>query len=407
MREINQKLLLTERGQQWVGQFDDEDVEAASQLVWALTLVSHSSFQRDLSRRILDTATKVGAPVAFFSAREIEDICDFAKKLNAAEGPSEVDGVNPGHDLGSEARVAATIRSLCKTNPSQLLNHPNKAEMVASQCDAIIVVDDLIGSGKRVCSYLDALWDNRSLRSWKSRSDIRFIILAYAVTEAGLDRVSKHKCAPEVIYGRICPTLRTVPWFESKKDLVSGICKKYGARVAAKSFILGFRRSSALLIFEHGCPNNVPAILWSDPAKNKQWVPLFPSKAVLPPETSAFPLEIVRRDPLDLLIDAGQTRLAGTLPANLSLSQETLLILAFAEKGIRTPGALSFATGLTESECATHLKSCMNWGLLTQRLRLTSSGSAELRAAQRSERVKVIAPLGNDGYYPQMLRKTT
>jgi hypothetical protein len=407
MRDINQKLLLTQRGQEWLEQFDPEDAEAASQLVWGLTLVSHSAFERDLSRRILDAAAQVGSPVAIFAAREITDTDDFDCKLNVIDGSSNVDSVNPGSDIGSEGRVAATIRSICRTKPSQLLNHPNKGEMLATKCDAIIVVDDLIGSGDRVYYFLNALWRNLSLRSWKSRSNIRFIVVAYASTEKGCERVTSHRCSPEVIYGRICPTLKSVPWSDSKKNAVSSLCKQYGRNVAAWRFVLGYGRSSALLVFEHGCPNNVPAILWSGPMVKKQWVPLFPAKAVLPPETSAFPPEIARRDPIDLLVDAGQARLANAFPVILGLSHETLLILAFAEKGIRTLAAISFATGKTESECANALKNCIQWGLLTHRLRLTSAGIAELRAAERKSRIKEIAPVGNDSYYPQMLRKAT
>ena len=67
---------------------------------------------------------------------------------------------------------------------------------------------------------------------------------------------------------------------------------------------------------------------------------LFPGRTVLPLESSAFPPEIVRRDPVTLLVEAGQQRLAERIERPVSISRDTLLVLAYAEKGIRTSGAL-------------------------------------------------------------------
>jgi hypothetical protein len=409
MTAVQEKLLLTERGQRWLSKFDLEDREAAARLVRALTLVSHSAFLRDLSRRVLETANSYDLPVALFAAREMkpENLPVFLEKLNAADQTSTVDAVASGSDLGSEARVAATIRSLCSAHPGRLLNHPNVAQMRASRCKAIIIVDDLVGSGKRVREYLAALWDCRSIRSWWSRGNIEFLVVSYAVTDEGAKSVSKLKYAPKLVYNRICPTLRSLPWSQDRKTTISELCTKYGAKLAAKRFILGFQGSAALLVFEHGCPNNVPAILWARSKNGEDWEPLFPEKTVLPLESSAFPHEIVRRDPISLLVDIGQERLAARLQKAPPISHETILILAYAAKGVKTSGALSFATGLSEEDCKRLIQLCVEWGFLTFRFRLTSAGAAELEAAQRAARSKDVAPIGTDNYYPTMLRRAT
>jgi hypothetical protein len=409
MIALQEKLLLTERGQRWLSGFDLEDREAASRLVWALTLVSYSAFQRDLSNRILNAAQLFNFPVALFAAREMKskDLSEFLERLSSTGQSSTMNAVASGNDLGSEARVAATIRSLCKAHPGPLLNHPNIEQMRSAQCKAIIVVDDLIGSGNRVREFMGALWASRTIRSWWSREDIKFVLVSYAVTEEGAKSVTKLKYAPSLDYNRVCPTLSSLPWSRERKAELSDLCIKYGTKLAARRFILGFQGSAALLVFEHGCPNNVPAILWAGPKKGEVWESLFPEKTVLPAEGSAFPPEILRRDPISLLVDIGQKELAARIQKAPPVSPETLLILAYAGKRVRKSGALSFATGLSEEECKRLIQLCVEWGFLTTRFRLTSAGAAELEAAQRADRFKNVAPIGTDNYYPTMLRRAT
>lgn len=409
MIAIQEKLLLTERGQKWLSRFSLEDREAASRLVRSLTLVSHSAFHREMSRQIVDAVEAIDGPVALYAAREMKaaQFTEFTSQLGETGVVSNVNAVAPGSDLGSEAKIAAMIRSLCRSRGEAWLNHPNIGQMRAAHTRAIIVVDDLIGSGNRIREYLGAFWANRSIRSWWSRKQIRFIVITFAATDDGAKSVTKLKVAPKLIYNRVCPTLRSLPWSQERKSEVSDLCIRYGTHLVSKRSIFGYQGSAALMVFEHGCPNNVPAILWARPRKQQDWEPLFPEKSVLPPEDSAFPPEIVNRTPTTLLVDIGQNKLAARLRKAPALSPETILILAYAEKGVRTTGALSFATGLDEKSCRRLIQLCVEWGFLTSRFRLTSAGASELKAAQRNPRFKNVAPIGTDNYYPNTLRQAT
>jgi len=409
MVSLQEKLLLTDRGQKWLRQFDPEDRETASRLVRSLTLVSHSNFRRSIGGLIDETAASVGHPVALFAVRELPGRVhsDFGRALAERSGRSSIDATPAGSDLGSEAIVAATIRSL-STARSDLLNHPNVAMMRASHCKAIVLVDDIVGSGRRVREFLGALWGNRSIRSWWSRKNIQFIVISFAVTEEGEKSIRKLKLSPTVLYNRVCPTLRSLPWSRQLKAEASDLCQIYGERTSRRGFLFGYQGSAATLVFEHGCPNNVPAIFWAPPTPRHPWEALFPGRTVLPLESSAFPPEIVRRDPVTLLVEAGQQRLAERIERPVSVSRDTLLVLAYAEKGIRSSGALSFATGMDEKSCRTLIQACITWGFLTIRNRLTSGGLAELEAARRNQTTSVkVASLGEDAYYPTMLRKAT
>jgi hypothetical protein len=136
---------------------------------------------------------------------------------------------------------------------------------------------------------------------------------------------------------------------------------------------------------------------------------MFPGRAVLAAEGSVFPSELVQAPPATLFVDVGQRQLATAREQQtLNVSDSTLLVLAFAAKGVRTHGAVSFATGLDDEACGLLFQQCIDWGFLTPNRRITSAGSAELDAARRMGRVKKdIAPRGEDNYYPKMLRKST
>lgn len=410
MPAINRRLLKTERGQAWLAQFDAVDEETASRLANGLILVSHSTFERIIRKQLELIAECASGPVALFAARELKSTArdEFINSFGSGTIPAQLDAVPKGGDLGSEARIAATIRSLTKAHPKIFLNHPNIAAMRASKCKTLVAVDDLVGSGNRLKEFLSALWENRSLRSWSSRKNINFRVVAYAATETGIATVEQLKCKPKVILDRVCPTVDSLPWSKALRSSARVLCKKYAGRTSRRTLALGYGRTMAMLVFEHGCPNNVPAVFWAPPAASGSWQSLFPAQTVLAAEGSVFPPDLVRGDAAALLSDVGQSQLANVRARQaINISDNTLLILAFAAKGVRSTAALSFATGLNDEECALLFRQCEEWGFLTVSHRITESGLAELDAARHSRLVlKEVAPRGEESYYPKMLRST-
>jgi hypothetical protein len=166
----------------------------------------------------------------------------------------------------------------------------------------------------------------------------------------------------------------------------------------------------AALIFEHGSPNNAPAILWAPPNRRKFWKPLFPDRTVLSPEASSFPPEIARRDPVSVLLDVGQKRLAlsGSLSRRGQIGATVLVVLGLVAKGVRKASALGYATGLSSVDCARILNRCVHWGFITRSCRITTTGLAELRYARSIDPTKSGIPLkGDEDYYPKKLRRAT
>jgi len=400
-------LLYTKRGRQWLEQFAIADREVAERIVRSLTLVSHSQFERSLQRILESEVVEREAPVAFFAVREVDaGVSYFEKCTNSDSG--EIDALVHGADHGSEARIASIIRNYCKTSPGTLLNHPTIKRMRSSRCRTIILVDDFIGSGKRTSDFIQSFWCSHSVTSWRSLKYIRFIVVAYSGTDAGIRRVKKHKARPEIVIERGCPSFKHMPWRRQVIEQVRSVCQRYGKKTCKKRFSLGFLSVMGSMVFEHGCPNNAPAILWAPSTDKKPWSALFPDRVILAGEKSAFPPEITRQDPVRTLLDVGQKGLAksGALMRRGKTGETILIILALIAKGQRRQIALSYATGLSELDCLRIVEKCIKWEFITQSRRITQKGRAELMAARQfKDRSSKIPERGEECYYPTQLRR--
>ncbi|MCQ1835160.1 hypothetical protein NOJ17_09505 [Neorhizobium galegae] len=359
----------------------------------ALTLVSHSEFERGLKSAISESAETTATPIALFAARELDSGSPYFGESG------EIDAVGRGSDLGSEARVASLIRNLARAD-DKFLNHPSVEAMRRARCRTILMVDDFIGSGQRISDFFDALWSHPSLRSWHSLGLIQFGVAAYSATEDGLKRVSKLKTSPTVTLHRECPTFHNMPWRKNTRDATLAIFKKHGS--------LGFKGTAAAIVFEHGCPNNCPSVFWAKPTKKRSWPPVFPEKSVNLDIASAFPPEIVRRDPAVALALAGQPKLAksGALQRRGPVGALALTVIGLAARGVRKRTSIAYATGLSIVDTARLLDRCVKWGYLTLTYRVTDAGLSELNYAKKDRRSKKnVPPRGEDIYYPNQLRR--
>ncbi len=416
------KLIHTEQGRRWLAQFKPLDKELAIAIANNLTLVSHTEFRRNLLQKLETLAASIEGNVGFYAIRELkfyEDengykygVIPFFSQVVSADGKS-VNALSDKADQGSEAIAANIIRQLCKTNPEKYLNHPTKEELRNKKCDAIIFVDDFIGSGGRVSEFLQSFWFEPTIVSWLSGKQLKGVhVAAYSGTEGGVAYVSRHKSKPTVHLYRDAPTFEDLFWAETQKKQARNLCEKYGriANKKRKNMWFGYKEGMATMIFEHGCPNNTPAILWEPDFKGSGWTGLFPNRTVSAEVSSVFPEEIVRGDPVQILENFGQTKLArsGALMRRGELGQIILVVMGLIARGKRKRTTLSFATGLNIQECERIIAKCIDWGFISAQRRITPRGLAELNVARKSQKV-VSVPLerGSDYYYPRQLRGAT
>ncbi|MHC1944490.1 hypothetical protein IF803_08905 [Bradyrhizobium sp. UFLA06-06] len=397
------QLKFTPRGKAWLNQFDVADVQHAEKALAALTLVSHTEFERSLSALIDRIASSFRSPVALFATREVDPAAPLF--VNRTTRPAAVDAAN---DLGSEARVAAIIRNLARAEPNKFLNHPSIEEMRLAKCPALICVDDFIGSGHRTSEYVNAIWKNKTIRSWTSFGWLRFHAVAYSATEGGRSLVESTKAKVQVTIERECPTFNALPWQSSLRKTIDRVFYKYAARTTYPFDPRGYDNTGATLVFEHGCPDNCPVIFWASSAATSIWEPLFPKRSVLPPEASAFPAGIPQRDPTATMIDVGQKKLAGSgaLSRRGPIGIAVLTVMALAARGVRTRSALSHATSISARDCTRILELCVDWKFLTPKLRPTKAGLAELSYAKSLlPTYEKIPMIGENEYYPKQLRR--
>lgn len=396
-------LLLTERGECWTNNFEEADRPLARELAASLTLVSHNEFERSLSSLIYDTAKKIDGIIALYGARELEESLRF----EALRKIDSIDATPRGTNIGSEGRVANIIRNISLSHPEKYLNHPTVDKLRTKKAHAIFLIDDFIGSGKRCTDYLDFLWRSRSLRSWTSYKRIIFFVIAYTGTTSGIKTTQRHPANPAVQISRHCPTINSLHWKHLKIEAARKLCFKYSS-LASFNMPLGFRNSASLLIFEHGCPNNTPQIFWATSKKIKDWAPLFFAKRIDEEVATLFPPELINKDPVHVLMEAGQNRLAAAISSNAHrpLTNQEALTLALFSKGKSRVETIATANGLRAKEATELIERCISAGWISPRKRITDKGLAELRGIRSSlvRRAPPLPALGTDEYYPKALR---
>ncbi|MFA0612256.1 hypothetical protein [Vibrio sp. 10N.222.49.B4] len=420
--ELNaKKLIYTSQGKAWLEQFEVIDRELAIFVSNKLTLVSHIEFERNLIKTLEDVSSNYDGCVGFFSVRELEkkqsqsmfdcDAIPFYSQVSSDDGIS-VNALSPSSDQGSEARIAQIIRQFCKIQPEKYLNHPSLESLRNNKCDVVIFVDDFIGSGNRVREFLTSFWIEPSIVSWLSGKQMKFHVVAYSGMDEGICNVEVHKSKPAVSIYRDAPTYDSFLWGKSRKEKIKSFFIKYGriANKKRKKMWCGYKEGLGAIVFEHGCPNNTPAIFWEPDFKGSGWKGLFPNRAVSSEVASVFPPEIVSGDPVEILIDVGQIKLAksGLLSRRGEAGKVLLTVLALIAKGQKKRSSLSFATGLNVNDCERLIDLCIRWGFITVNRRLTPKGIAELNVV-RKWRSRNFKPLdkGTDYYYPVQLRETT
>ncbi len=397
-------LLLTERGMLWLEQFAEHDRALVRQLTEAISLVSVMELERALQRLVERFSSNSAGPLALYSVREVPK----NGGLNFRHGGNGLDAVASGSDIGSEGRIAHITRQICRTQTSQLLRQPDIDTLLKKRVRNIVVVDDIIGSGERALSYLQELWKDPSIKSWWSYGKVRFTVLAYAATEAGIRRVQSHPCKPHVEIHRHCPVLKNLPWRRELKRKVTDLCMRYARTKKLRGAPLGFGQTGALLVFEHGIPNNVPNIFWAYSQDPSAWLPLFPGRAATAEIASVFPSELAAREPVSVLLAAGAERMAEALPtvADRPLAPDMVVLLSLLRRGLNRLEAVADATGMTSTECSLLLERCIEAGLVSPKRRLTEKGAAELAGMAHAAPARGYRklPLGEDSYYPRSLR---
>ncbi|MDO3506883.1 phosphoribosyltransferase-like protein [Ralstonia pseudosolanacearum] len=276
----------------WLAQIHDPvDREIGRQMLRALRLVSHSEFERGL-------------------VAEIEAILSSAGKENVAlisvpEPPPKTfeEGKERRTPGNSADRVSHLIEGLRRVHGNRVLANPTVESMRAERVRNLVIVEDYIGSGKRVSDF----WAEQlhpSIKSWVSYGWTKLWVVAFAMHIEGLRHVSRK--IPKLAKTRIRSVLPASSPGITLTDPMRALAVRCRHRTSKSNIPLGFGGCASLIVFEHGCPNNSPPILWD--AKGS-WSPIFPNRGIPTDVRSYFDTSNPAQE-AETLWDYGQYKLA-------------------------------------------------------------------------------------------------
>lgn len=403
----------------WLSQFRVEDQARAAKLATAILLVSHDEFFDNLRALLSARGNAQAGPIALYAERELPKrfgvpnrlFKEANRKIRRAEGvgPQPVQPTRRyDPDVGSEGLVAQLITELCRADKKKYINHPGPNEIRRRKIRRFVVVTDLIGSGRRARTYLEAAWRVRSVRSWWSLHLIRFEVVAYAATERGRAYIEKHPCAPVVSHVIPCPTIDTA-FARPESGSMKGLCIHYDPVNHDVDESLGVGGLGTLITFAHGVPNNAPRIFHKS---GTRWTPLFPARVTSSVPSKHFGTKSTAEAIRKRLVDLGHQALArgAWLEAASDQTRKAFMLMAAVSRSPRTDDILAIRTGLNVIEIQAECHRLIDLGWMDHSRRLTDAGYGQLAHARvkgvplQNSRARTMAKSAKLPYYPQSLR---
>lgn len=399
---------------EWLNQFDLEDQSDAADLLRAIQTVDASELTCGL-RKVIQNISELhpDGALALFSERHIRRNRGKPNRLfkETRKRPHRAYGNSPAPvpqshskrpETGSEGIIATLITGLARSAPTRFLDHPPPDRIRKERARVHVVVTDFIGSGRRASDNLEAAWKLSSFKSWHSYGLIRFIVASYSGTQIGVKRVSVHRSDPKVFLHRGCPTIRELGYPD--RERVEDLCRRYAPKNRSSDITpLGYNEVGALIAFDHGVPNNSPALLHTN---GRGWVPLFPRRSV--GMGDGVYRDAVNRETIErLLMRLRETRIASSInDINLSDTEQcTVLVLSALKRTPRSELVISARTGLSIAEVRQILSKAKADQLIDHSSRLTKKAYESLEHLRRlPKKPKPTCKTNTELYFPSSLR---
>ncbi len=182
----------SELGKAWLAQFPLIDQEIGRQLLRSLRLVSHLKFTTGIGQEVVRLLKDLdGKNAALFSVKETPP-----SKYSPLIGTEE-EGARLLEEEKSQLRrragSSADLVHYMNENASRVYGKCIQAEptvhsMRSQQIKNIILIEDFIGTGKRISTYLRSEMDP-TLKSWISYKWVKLWIVAYGGLDRGIHAV--------------------------------------------------------------------------------------------------------------------------------------------------------------------------------------------------------------------------
>ncbi|MBF4343619.1 hypothetical protein EAY39_23330, partial [Vibrio anguillarum] len=289
----------------WIEQFELVDRYAAELLLQSLNYVSFADFEKSIQEQVEDIVKNVQRDsktcVAVFPvSKNLQNKFNENKELKSAND--------------SSGRIGHTLKNLERKLDKKIEISPRISSMSQNKVRHIIYVDDFIGSGTRFIKF----WRkdvSKSVKSWVSGGYCKIWVVCHTVHSEGSKKIIKNVKAIEA--ERILSKHHVSSSSLLDNDVIKQLLMKYAPRTNKPDAALGYGQNCSPIVYQYGCPNNAPAILWANGKPNKKngisfgrWDALFSERSI---DTSLYPLfeeKFSFESYPELLWTAGQYKLA-------------------------------------------------------------------------------------------------
>ncbi|MGE9266733.1 MAG: phosphoribosyltransferase-like protein [Verrucomicrobiales bacterium] len=358
---------------EWLSQFSSNDVLAAKSLLSSLQFISWNEFADWLESKLTNYADS-GCSTAVYAVRKFRK---NAKYLWSKQGATQH---RPAQTQGSEDLVSSVISKSNKGNKDLFLDHPSLTQLRSKKVRNIVLVDDSIGSGKRVADFIKLMTNCATFLSWWSGGYVRIHVVSYARTtqaervilesipgsDHGLRKhpiSSKVKFDSDIVYDARSIRRR---WGSSSQPILS-LCSS--VKKIAKDRRKGFGDIMGNLVFYHSVPNNIPGMLYS---RRKGWKPLFPDRSL--PQWVP-----------ELLEHSGNaSQQAASAPHQLEVSENMGEFLHLVKAGIRTTSSLSRRLDCSDPITQGLIAQAVQLGFISSTNRLLKAGENYLHEKRKA-----------------------
>jgi len=346
---------------EWLEQFDESSRKTATSLLHHLKFITRDHYSNWALNK-LDLLQNNNEKCALYSVRKLDTnehiYCDINGNVIK----------RPGESQGSEDLVYSIVANAVRSKQGSFFDHPSLEILEKHKIHNIVLLDDSIGSGKRVASFIKAMFRNKTFLSWWSYGFIKFKVIAFARTiesekfilsqlcgsNHGKRKYPKHSKLNFISELRYSKEWLLRRWGAQYQDIID-LCNSQ-TKIRGK-LRLGYGDVMGNIVFYHSVPNNIPGVLF---CKNNKLSPLLKDRTM--------PGWLIGL----LSSDSRQKN-------NTSINNEARLLLRLIKKGIRSKSTLALRMDYDKAFINEIIDKSISMGFLTDKLHLTKTGSSLLR----------------------------
>lgn len=379
------------RVQGWLSQFEPPHRYLAEYLVAKLRYVSLEEVEKWVQREVKGLVGELCASghkpaIALFPVAK-----PFIHEFNKEKE------VKPSAD--SSGRIAHMLRNLERDLPNHIELSPRIESMRQRKVKHIIFVDDFVGTGSRfVKSWRKTV--PRAVKSWAALGWCKVWLLSYAAHEVGLRRIERELKSVDRTRIRVKIVIDE-SFIRANRNLLQ-LCATGGRPSAPPRTPFGYGKLCSPIVFQYGCPNNAPGILWNRDNPKGAIKPLFPNRSVPEDLFDLFGSDHSAASTAEELWLSNHYRLALRYledPEALDANRIELTMLAYLARG-RDVDSVRAIMVLSAAEFDEKLRWLVDLGLLHTDYSITRFGLDVLKRGGGKSRRKRVASAEYHDYYP-------